>query len=343
MVIKLYNERFYNRLLKPRRDRRSEAEPSAPEKTSQGAGSYVVLALLFLVGVALMAYPTVSNFWNSLHLGQAILEYTEIMAGLSDEEYQAYYQAAVDYNNNMQNRMNMYRPSPEESAAYYAALNIDGSGIMGIINIPAINVNIPIYHGTEERVLQMAVGHLAWTSLPIGGEGTHAVLSGHRGLPSARLFTDLDKLVVGDVFTLNILDETLTYEIDQILIVLPEDVGPLKVIPGEDHCTLVTCTPYGINTHRILVRGTRIENAREASNVRITADGVQIEEIFVAPVVAVPLLVILMTFLFMDDRRGPGDTAFDETRDWDALVKQLTEDWGFQEERRKGGGGRRET
>jgi len=170
---------------------------------------------------------------------------------------------------------------------------------MGYVQIPSIDVMLPIYHGTSEGVLQVAVGHLEWSSLPVGGAGSHCVVSGHRGLPSAKLFTDLDKVVEGDVFMLQILDETLTYEVDQIRIVEPHEMEDLMINAGEDLCTLVTCTPYGINSHRMLVRGHRIENLKEARVVRVTADAVQIEPIIVAPFVAAPMLLILLIVLMI--------------------------------------------
>ena len=174
---------------------------------------------------------------------------------------------------------------------------------MSYIEIPSINCALPIYHGTDEAVLQIAVGHIAGTSLPVGGESTHCVLSGHRGLPSAKLFTNLDQLTEGDVFLIRTLDETLTYEVDQIRIVLPTDLSELQIIPGQDLCTLVTCTPYGINTHRLLVRGHRIENSEDASDIRVTADAMQIDELVVAPIVAVPMLLMLLVILLAGTRR----------------------------------------
>ena len=173
---------------------------------------------------------------------------------------------------------------------------------MGYIELPSIDCSLPIYHGTEESVLQIAIGHLEWSSLPVGGESTHCVLSGHRGLPSAKLFTNLDKLQEGDVFLLRVLDEVLTYEVDQILIVEPQEIAALQITEGEDLCTLVTCTPYGINTHRLLVRGHRIENAPEARLVRVTADAVQIEPLLVAPIVALPMLLLLLILLLLPKR-----------------------------------------
>ena len=174
---------------------------------------------------------------------------------------------------------------------------------MGYIEIPEIDVSLPIYHGTEDPVLQVAIGHLEWTSLPVGGESTHCVLSGHRGLPSAKLFTDLDRLVVGDRFRLGVLDQVLTYEVDQILIVEPQDTEALLIEEGKDLCTLVTCTPYSINTHRLLVRGHRVETEKDAKNVRVTSDAIQIEPYLVAPVVAAPILLVLLLGLLIPRRR----------------------------------------
>ena len=176
---------------------------------------------------------------------------------------------------------------------------MSGNGIIGYIEIPSIGCSLPIYHGTDEAVLQIAVGHIAGTSLPVGGQGTHCALSGHRGLPSAKLFTDLDKMVDGDIFVLRVLDETLTYAVDRILIVEPYEMDALEIEAGKDYCTLVTCTPYGINTHRLLVRGHRIENIAQAKIVRVTADAVQIEPLIVAPIVAIPLLLLLLILLLL--------------------------------------------
>ena len=187
----------------------------------------------------------------------------------------------------------------EERAQYESLLNVSGNGIIGYIEIPSINCSLPIYHGTDEAILQIAVGHIEGTSLPVGGSGTHCVLSGHRGLPSARLFTDLDKMVIGDTFLMRVLDETLTYEVDQIRIVLPYEMDDLEIEEGKDYCTLVTCTPYGINSHRLLVRGHRIENQEEAQAIRITADAMQIEPLLVAPIVAIPMLLILLVILLL--------------------------------------------
>ena len=183
----------------------------------------------------------------------------------------------------------------EEREDYNSQLDIDGSGVMGYIEIPTIKVSLPIYHGTSDDVLQVAVGHLEWSSLPVGGESTHCVLSGHRGLPSAKLFTNLDQLTEGDLFVIRTLDEVLTYEVDRILIVLPSELQALAAEEGKDLCTLVTCTPYGVNSHRMLVRGHRVDNQSEA--VRLTADAIRIDPLLVAPIAAIPLLLALLLLL----------------------------------------------
>jgi sortase A len=264
-------------------------------------GSTIILILIFIAGLAVMAYPTVSDYWNSFHSSRAIMSYTEAVSAISEEEYDRLYAEAEAYNRKILERGNPFAVSDEEKKEYESLLNIGGNGIMGYIEIPEIKVSLPIYHGTEESVLQVAVGHLEWTSLPVGGASTHCVMSGHRGLPSAKLFTDLDRIVEGDRFLLYILDEVLTYEVDQILIVLPEDVSALQISRDMDYCTLVTCTPYGINTHRILVRGHRVETESE-NTVRVTADAIQIEPLLVAPVVAIPLMIGLLAMLFADDK-----------------------------------------
>ena len=262
----------------------------------------ILLVLIFLLGLSLLLYPAVSDYWNSKHQTRAIAVYSEEVSGLDKEQYQALWAGAAAYNASLRERDNAYLLTEEQKAAYEQLLNVSGLGIMGYIEIPSIDCSLPIYHGTEESVLQIAIGHLEWSSLPVGGESTHCVLSGHRGLPSAKLFTNLDKLQEGDVFMLRVLDEVLTYEVDQILIVEPQEIAALQITEGEDYCTLVTCTPYGINTHRLLVRGHRIENAPEARLVRVTADAVQIEPLLVAPIVALPMLLLLLILLLLPKR-----------------------------------------
>ena len=265
----------------------------------------IILILVFLTGLSLLLYPTVSDYWNSLHQTRAISNYMEEVADLDNDIYGQLLAEAESYNQALAEKTDRLNPTGESHAAYQTLLNISGAGIMGYIEIPAINCSLPIYHGTEESVLQIAVGHIEGSSLPVGGSTTHCVLSGHRGLPSARLFTDLDKLTEGDTFLLHILDETLTYEVDQIQIIEPHEVDALRIEEGKDYCTLMTCTPYGVNTHRLLVRGQRVENQKEAGTVRVTADAMQIEPVIVAPLVAVPMLLILLVLLLVrTGRRG---------------------------------------
>ena len=265
--------------------------------------STIVLLFILFIGLSLLLYPTASDYWNSFHQTRAIATYAENVANLDNNQYDQLWEDARAYNQALPFRSNPYYLSEEQRAEYESLLDVSGLGVMGYIEIPEIDVSLPIYHGTEESVLQVAVGHLDWTSLPVGGESTHCVLSGHRGLPSAKLFTTLDKLREGDTFLLRILDEVLTYEVDQILIVEPQETAALRVVEGKDYCTLVTCTPYGINTHRLLVRGHRVDNAEQAKTIRVTADAVQIEPLLVAPIVAIPMLLILLVLLLLPRRR----------------------------------------
>lgn len=266
--------------------------------------STMILILILVVGLSLMLYPSFSNWWNEAHQSRAIAAYSQEVSKLDENRYDELWQQAWEYNRSLVGRENAYLLDDSQKAEYERLLDVSGMGIMGYIEIPSLKVSLPIYHGTEESVLQVAVGHLEWTSLPVGGESTHCVLSGHRGLPSAKLFTDLDRLVVGDRFRLGVLDQVLTYEVDQILIVEPQDTEALLIEEGEDLCTLVTCTPYGINTHRLLVRGHRVETEKDAKNVRVTSDAIQIEPYLVAPVVAAPILLVLLLGLLIPRRRN---------------------------------------
>ena len=265
--------------------------------------STVILILVFLVGLSLLLYPSVSDYWNSFHQSRAIATYAEQVANIDNDRYAQLWEDARAYNQTLVGKQNRFQISEEERETYESLLNVGGNGIIGYIEIAKIGCSLPIYHGTDEGVLQIAVGHIEGTSLPTGGESTHCVVSGHRGLPSAKLFTDLDKLIPGDTFVLRVLDETLTYEVDQILIVEPQELAALEIEEGRDYCTLVTCTPYGINTHRLLVRGHRVANAEEAVQIRVTADAIQIEPLLIAPLVAVPMLLILLVVLLVSTRK----------------------------------------
>lgn len=227
------------------------------------------------------------------------------MANLDEAQYEEMWSAARAYNRALAERSTNFALSDAQKEEYEKLLDISGVGIMGYLEIPELNMSLPIYHGTEESVLQIAAGHLEWSSLPVGGESSHCVISGHRGLPSAKLFTDLDKLQEGDVFVLRVLDEVLTYEVDQIRVVEPSQVSDLEIVEGSDLCTLVTCTPYGINTHRLLVRGHRIENIQESQTIRVTSDAMQIEPLIVAPIVATPVLLLLLVLLLLPKRKDP--------------------------------------
>ena len=259
--------------------------------------STILLVVALLAGVSLLLYPSVSDYWNSLHATQVVSNYAQQVQTMDRSRYETMWNDAVAYNRSLLTRSTDFALTDAQKRQYDALLNVDGTGIMGYLEIPALEVTLPIYHGTDDSVLQVGAGHVEWSSLPTGGESTHCVLSGHRGLPSARLFSDLDQLVAGDTFVIRVLDEVMTYEVDQILIVEPTDVSALTIEDGKDLCTLVTCTPYGVNSHRLLVRGHRVENASEA--IRVTSDAVQIEPLIVAPLVAMPLLLALLLLLLL--------------------------------------------
>ena len=265
----------------------------------KGTWSNLILILVLVVGLSLMLYPSFSDYWNSSRQTQIITHYAEAVATMDHEVYEEIWKSAHEYNSSLVGRYNGYVLSEEQKTRYDSELNFAGDGIMGYIEIPDIKVMLPVYHGITEEILQVAIGHIEWSSLPAGGESTHCVVSGHRGLPSARLFTDLDKMAVGDIFMLNVLDQVLTYQVDQIKIVEPHETEELLIQEGQDYCTLVTCTPYGINSHRMLVRGTRIENLEEVKVKRVTADAVQIEPLVVAPVLAAPMLLVMLVSLLL--------------------------------------------
>ncbi len=260
--------------------------------------STLILLIIFFIGLSLLLYPSFSDYWNSFHQSRAIANYAASVGNIERNEYERIWNEAVYYNSRLAETKFNLELTGKEKKEYDEVLDVSGTGIMAYIEIPQIKCSLPIYHGTSEGVLQIAIGHIAGTSLPVGGDSTHCVLSGHRGLPSARLFTDIDQMAEGDIFQIRTLNETLTYEVDRISIVLPAEVDILRIEEGEDLCSLVTCTPYGINTHRLIVRGHRIETV-DSSRIRVTADALQIDEKVVAFIVAVPiLLVLLMQLLF---------------------------------------------
>lgn len=254
--------------------------------------SNFILILMLLAGLCLLLYPTVANFWNSLHATKAIGNYDEVVIEMDEEDYTAYWNSAHEFNDLLNKRNDVFRLIDTMQVRYETELDVMGNGIMTYVNIPKLNVNLPVYHGSDEAILQVAIGHLEWSSLPVGGESTHCVVSGHRGLPSAKLFTELDKMELGDTFTLKTLGETMTYRVDQIMVVEPEEMWPLKVVEGLDLCTLVTCTPYGINSHRLFVRGVRTDNAPEVVERRVTADALRVDPMPVAGALLAPCVLV---------------------------------------------------
>ena len=257
----------------------------------------VILLLVLLTGLSLLLYPTVSDYWNSFHQSRAIASYTAQVEEMDPADYEAMWNAAAEYNQRLlADTGDRYRMTEAEEEEYESLLDVTGTGVMGYVEIPKLKTSLPIYHGTDAAVLQIAIGHLAGSSLPVGGEGTHCVLTGHRGLPSAKLFTNLDEMVEGDTFSLHVLDQTLTYEVDQIRVVEPQELDDLEIEEGKDYCTLVTCTPYGVNSHRLLVRGHRIADQQNAS---VPADVVQIDRFLVSPVVAAVLIGLVLIIILI--------------------------------------------
>ena len=254
----------------------------------------ICVIICFLIGLSLMLYPSVSNWWNTLHASSVSVDYEAIRENLTEQDYKALFAAAENYNRKIA-EIDFPLMYYDQVDGYEQTLNLDGNGVMGYITIEKIHVKLPILHGTSEGVLQKAIGHLQGTSLPIGGEGNHSVLSAHRGLPSARLFTDLDQMKIGDRFTLTVLDRELEYEIDQILTVEPQDVEALYPVTGEDYCTLVTCTPYGVNSHRLLVRGSRILQETPVP-ITITGDAQQISRLVTIPLLALPVFALWVLY-----------------------------------------------
>lgn len=262
----------------------------------------LIIVLVFMAGLGLLIYPSFANWWNSLHQAKVIMDYADTVAELDQEDYDRILNAAKKYNKNLAKTGILWTMNKDQKAEYKRQLSVDKSGVMGYISIPKIHIKLPIYHGVAEKVLQTSIGHIEGSSLPIGGKSSHCIVSGHRGLPSAKLFSDIDRLKEGDVWTMTILNETVTYEVDKIWIVEPNDLSKLSIEKGKDYCTLVTCTPYGVNTHRLLVRGHRIPNLNGSADV--IADAMQIEPVYIAPFVAAPILLILILMLLFRTRKG---------------------------------------
>lgn len=274
----------------------------------------ILLVLMLFIGVCGLLYPAVSQYWNTKTQTRVVENYQDILASIKTEDYTTFFEEAEAYNSAL-SKLNTPLLDYRQLGNYNGILNVTGNGIMGYINIRKLGVELPIYHGISAEVLNVACGHLEGTSLPVGGQSTHSVLSAHRGLPHAKLFTDLDKMELGDTFEITILDRTFTYQVDQIKVVLPDEIDDIQIIEGADHCTLLTCTPYGINSHRLLVRGTRIENATPA--LYITSDAYRIDSLVATPVVAAPILLILLIALMVKYRdKGSKPLISKEEDEW---------------------------
>lgn len=257
--------------------------------------STIILVLIMVAGVALLLYPTISDYWNSLHQSRAIATYVRTVEEMDTVDKEGLWAEAVQYNKELAESGYKFNLSDKELQVYEQMLSTEDTDVMAFVEIPKIRCNLPIYHGTDEAVLQVGIGHLEWSSLPVGGKSTHCVISGHRGLPSAKLFTDIDQLQEGDIFMIRTLDKTLTYEVDQIRTVLPEELQELEIEKGQDYCTLMTCTPYGVNTHRMLVRGTRIENL----SASVMTEATRIDPMVVASILTVVILTIILIWLIV--------------------------------------------
>ena len=279
----------------------------------------ILLVLMLFIGVCGLLYPALSQYWNTKTQTRAVENYQEILDSLKQEDYTAFFQQADAYNAAL---AELESPLFDYSQleGYQQILNVNGNGIMGYVIIPKLGVELPVYHGISAEVLNIACGHLEGTSFPVGGESTHSVLSAHRGLPHAKLFTDLDKMELGDTFQLTVLDRTLTYQVDQIKVVRPDEIDDVQIVEGKDLCTLLTCTPYGINSHRLLVRGTRIENA--APVLYVTSNAYRIDSLVATPVVAAPILLVLLIVLMVKYRdKGSKPLISKEEEEW------LKEEW----------------
>lgn len=265
----------------------------------------------FLVGISILLYPFISDFWNSKRQTRAIVNYESVLEELEDEDYTAVFERAHAYNKalyNLRDPLVHY----EEVEGYFDTLNVTKDQMIGYIKIDRINVELPIYHGTSESVLSQGVGHFQGSSLPVGGKNTHSILSAHRGLPSSKLFTDLDRVEIGDTFEIVILDQIFTYQVDQIKVIDPTETGDLYIIEGEDYCTLLTCTPYGINTHRLLVRGVRVETIKEKPLIYISNEAFRIDPLIVTPAVAAPMLFVFLIHLLVKYREPPQQNKQEE-------------------------------
>ena len=271
--------------------------------------STIILLVLFFIGLCVLLYPALSSYWNSRTQSEAIVDYEKMLSAIKPEDYTAWFEGAEAYNKELYALSMPLMEYPKLYTRYWDALNMSGNGMMGFLTIEKLNLELPLYHGTDENVLSIGAGHLQGTSLPVGGENTHSVVSAHRGLPNATLFTNLDHLEIGDTFSFTILDKTITYQVDQILTVTPDDMTHIQIIPGGDYCTLLTCTPYGRNTHRLLVRGQRSETIVH-KKIYVTSDAYLIDTLIVTPIVALPMLfVLIMIVMFKPVKKEPKEVS----------------------------------
>ena len=265
---------------------------------------WIILTAGFLVGICVLLYPAFSNYWNSKTQSRVIVNYESVLGKLEPEDYSAIFQAAYDYNDALL-ELDFPLRDYEQVPGYYDTLKVEGTTIIGYLKIEKIGVELPVYHGTSDQVLSRGVGHLEGSSLPVGGTSTHSVMSAHRGLPTAKLFTDLDRLEIGDTFQIRVLDQVLTYMVDQVKTVTPKEISDLQIVEGKDYCTLFTCTPYGINTHRLLVRGIRIETITEKPVIYVANEAFRIEPLLVTPAVAAPMVFVFLVHLMVKYREPP--------------------------------------
>ena len=264
----------------------------------------ILLTLGFLVGICVLLYPAFSNYWNSKTQTRLIVDYESVLENLEPEDYTEIFRKAYDYNEALY-QTNFPLIDYKNVPGYYDTLKVEGTTIIGYVVIEKIGVELPVYHGTSDQVLNRGVGHLEGSSLPVGGESTHSVMSAHRGLPSAKLFTDLDRLELGDTFQVAVLDQVLTYQVDQVKVITPREIDDLQIVEGKDYCTLFTCTPYGINTHRLLVRGIRIETITEKPVIYVANEAFRIEPLLVTPAVAAPMVFVFLIHLMVKYREPP--------------------------------------
>lgn len=264
----------------------------------QSRKATIILLISFFIGLSVLLYPSISNYWNSKTQSEAIVDYEAMLASYKPEDYTEIFETANEYNRKLAALSAPLREYHQLEKEYWNTLDISGTGMMGYITVPKINQELPVYHGTSEAVLSIAAGHFEGTSFPIGGENTHSIISAHRGLPTAVLFTHLDRMEVGDIFYFTILDRTITYEVDQIHIVEPNDVSLIQIEEGEEYCTLLTCTPYGINTQRLLVRGHQIDELQNR-NIYIVNEAYRVDPLIVMPLVALPIIFVLLIYVMI--------------------------------------------